>query len=201
MFIVLTPDFNILVNLLPLPTATEQIIELLTECGGSEVEHGLAEHADNVAQRTTWLQCAAVQERWKSPPSVLVPAAQESSAWKLLEGTCQLDGFCMTKSQLPQLVKCSRILKFERRSRAANEDDHERKAHWSRGGVNITLCYSPVHSIHAQCVLVVSLVDDRVVDIGSRSPTCESSENEGCLNAVGRCVVIYSTQGGVDSAP
>ena len=35
MFIVLTPDFNILVNLLPLPTATEQIIELLTECGGT----------------------------------------------------------------------------------------------------------------------------------------------------------------------
>ena len=51
---------------------------------------------------------------------------------------CQPDGFCMTKSQLPQLVQCSRILKFERRSRAANEDDHERKAHWSRGGVDIT---------------------------------------------------------------
>ena len=73
-----------------------------------------------------------------------LPAVRESSAWKFLEGTCQLD------------VQCLRILQLhERRSRAVNRDDHERKAHWSRGCVNITLCFELVHFIHAQCALVV----------------------------------------------
>ena len=61
--------------------------------------------------------------------------------------------------------------------------------------VNITLCFSLyttfMHS--AYWLSTVSLVDDRVVDIGSRSPTCKSSENEGCLNAVGHCVVILTS--------
>ena len=48
-----------------------------------------------------------------------------------------------------------------------------------------------MHSAH--WLSTVSLVDDSVVDIGSRSPTCESSENECCLNAVGHCIVILTS--------
>ena len=52
-------------------------------------------------------------------------------------------------------------LNFERRSRAANQDDYERKTLWSRGGVGrthvfnsvLSLCYH-VHN-HAQCTLLV----------------------------------------------
>ena len=41
-------------------------------------------------------------------------------------------------------------------------------------------------------VSTVSVVDDRVVDIGSRSLTCKSRENEGCLNVVGHSVVVVT---------
>ena len=98
MFVVLTPDFNILENLSPLSTATEQISELLTEC--------------------------------------------------VLKGEVNMD-------LQEQLVQCLRILMFERRSRAANGDDHERKAHWSRGsGVNITLCFQLVQTCTQQSCVV-----------------------------------------------
>ena len=43
----------------------------------------------------------------------------------------------------------SRTLKFERRSRAANEDDYERKTLWSRGGVSRTPVFSPVFSLRS----------------------------------------------------
>ena len=52
-----------------------------------------------------------------------------------------------------------------------------------------------MHSAHR--LSTVSLVDDHVVDIGSRSLTCKSSENEGCLNAVGHYVVILTSDCGL----
>ena len=101
-----------------------------------------------------------------------------------------------------QLVQCLRILMFERRSRAANGDDHERKAHWSRVCVNITLCFQPVQTCTLQSCTVhwwstvghvkdVSVAQAHLLP-GSRSLTCKSRENEGCLNVVGHCVVVVT---------
>ena len=55
---------------------------------------------------------------------------------------CVLKGEVNTDLQ-EQLVQCLRILMFERRSRAANGDDHER---------NITLCFQPVRIVQT-CTL------------------------------------------------
>ena len=68
---------------------------------------------------------------------------------------------CMRAMQSIWCDREFRTLKFERRSRAANEDDYERKALWSREGVSRTLVFNPVLSLcrrvhnHAQCTLLV----------------------------------------------
>ena len=66
MFIVLTLEFGTLGNLSPLPTATKQISELLTEC-------------------------------------VMKGEVNMDLQNKLLEGTCQLDGFCVTSPNYANL--------------------------------------------------------------------------------------------------
>ena len=64
---------------------------------------------------------------------------------------------CMLKGEvnmnlLEHFVQYLRILMFERRSKAANGDDHERKAHWSRGSVNITLCFQDSSHLASLCL-------------------------------------------------
>ena len=63
MLVILTPEFNTQGgDLLPLPTATEQISELLTKCVmEGEVSMDL-------------------QEEWKNPSLVLLPVVRESTA-------------------------------------------------------------------------------------------------------------------------
>ena len=102
MFIVLTSEFNILEKLLPLPTAAEHISELRGNVVESEVNMDLQNTQTMLHNKLLSFSatCAALQEQWKSPSPVLLPAVRESSAWKFLEGTCQLDVQCLRILQL-----------------------------------------------------------------------------------------------------
>ena len=117
MFVFLTPEFDTLVNLLPLPT----ISELLTEC--------VVESELNMDS----------QEQWKSPSPVLLPVVQESSAWKLLEGTCQLV-FCVTSPNHPNLYSVYEICNFMNGGQEPRTETTMSAKCTGRGGVNRTLC-------------------------------------------------------------
>ena len=68
--------------------------------------------------------------------------------------------------------------------------------------VNITLCFQPVQTCTPQsCTMHWWSTVGHVRDVsvaqgtfgaGPRSLTCKSRENEGCLNAVGHCVVVVT---------
>jgi len=96
-------------------TAAEQISELLTECVvEGEVNMDLQNTQTVLHNKLLSFSatCAALQEEWKSPPPVLLPAVRESSVWKLFEGTCQLDGFCMTSPNYPNLYSVYEFCNF-----------------------------------------------------------------------------------------
>jgi len=96
-------------------TAAEQISELLTECVvEGEVNMDLQNTQTVLHNKLLSFSatCAALQEEWKSPPPVLLPAVRESSVWKLFEGTCQLDGFCMTSPNYPKLYSVYEFCNF-----------------------------------------------------------------------------------------
>ena len=93
------------------------------------------------------------------PDSRLQHSGESVTTVNSYEQISELLTECVLKGEvnmnlLEQLVQYLRILMFERRSRAANGDDQERKAHWSRRGVYITLCFQPVQTCTLQSCTV-----------------------------------------------
>ena len=76
------------------------------------------------------------QMRTRLPQWVTCVASSEHSCSARARERCKVFG-----------VTVNRTLKFERRSRAANGDDYERKTLWSRVGLSRTPVFSPVLSL------------------------------------------------------
>jgi len=86
-------------------TAAEQISELLTHCVVEGVVNMDLQNMNTVLPNrllSLTTTCAAMEEEWRSPPTVLLAVVRSTSEWKLFEGTCQLDGFCVTSPNYPE---------------------------------------------------------------------------------------------------
>ena len=116
---------------------------------------GKAETRQRICRKSSGTGCddvSCLDSRFQhSGESVTTVNSYEQISELLTE--CVLKGEVIMNSQ-EQLVQCSRILMLERRLKAVNEDDHERKAHWSRGGVDVILCLQPVQRCTTQSCTV-----------------------------------------------